>query len=455
MIAAMRAIIGRVSLVTAFLLGCTVGAVGQQDANPSSQASRPVPGFRVRILGPDKQPLAGAVVDVAEVTPWVDVCSPVRPDYFTSSGSPDRVRAMGMTTDERGEVPLSTIRYFARVRARYRDLAVEDWFSAPPPGMVIRLQLRPVVLVLVVDEAGKPQANVPVLVANFIGHGFGDRHCAITGEDGVARVAPPDLPRPTNADLPRDWRAGLALPLAQPVELPVGADSSREPIKLVLPSTGTLTVKVTHPDGSPYKGLARVRLKRRMESSERDYEDTGDHGVVGAEVGTTSGEAVFPRVGLNQEFFIRVGFGDESLRLVAAIVRGPTQKGEHAVGQIASAGPALRLTGRLSPRRDWTLQDVYARLLTRPPPTAIEYRRDHDPFIARGCADPKGRFTLRFEIDPKTVSTDTVRLWGSLIDMSDEHGATDTRPSPTKGIDVKLPASIRSGLWDLGEISFP
>jgi hypothetical protein len=224
--------------------------------------------------------------------------------------------------------------------------------EGPPEDRVVRLALAPSheLTIEVVDEAGRPLAGVPVSL-RFSDENFSfDFLRALTGADGVARMkhalAFLEASGP-GADMP--CSAAIVTPQREPVQQRLDLEHPpADPVRLVMPASGTVEVEVVRSDGAAAEEGQLVFLSRPQHTAEDDddFFIPGLPGFDSVAARVAGGRAVFGFVGLGLDLQATTVYGDapESSRVRA---RGPERAGETALLRLVESLDYPVLAGRL------------------------------------------------------------------------------------------------------------
>ena len=240
----------------------------------------------------------------------------------------------------------------------------------------------------------------------------------------------------------------FAIPLEAPVEEPLQAGVERtEPIKLVLPPTSPVTVKLVAPDGTPFLGAATVELAAANDSATV----TGGRRFRELSAGTKEGTVTFPWVGA-------------APRLIATVrphdAEPPDERGRRR------RGPRARRREDRHDRLRRARDDHQGRLVgaAKTPLGGARFEAWLPEPPANGCVpgdaqdrpwlrttEPDGRFTLRFNLDPATLTVKDL-----LFDVEVRRpGAVDRYVNTRRSFSVPLPPAVRTGPVDLGDVVLP
>ena len=188
------------------------------------------------------------------------------------------------------------------------DSGSED---AAPAAVSDPLKVR----ILVVDAAGVPQRGVPVATVNPV---LVATRRGVTGPDGIAEVGVPFRNAvETDESTEPQVHAVLAIPVDPPVFRTFDPRAVPDaPIKLVLPPTEAVRVRLLKPDGTPFDAPATVTLE--------PADETGV--LIGFGTGTmrarpVAGSVLFERVDPSQDLTVEVEPGDLALRTVTGNIQ--------------------------------------------------------------------------------------------------------------------------------------
>ncbi len=224
----------------------------------------------------------------------------------------------------------------------------ERWFGtleervATSAGMVIECTEISAVAARVTDQAGVPQAGIPVQL-RFIHEGRDDGAIAVrTDERGFALIQPLDM-LTKNAPAGATFALALGGVLAEPVRQEFdAAHPPAQPLDLVLPPHGALEVRVFGLDGGPWLEPAFVQALPPGLPPERRGGEVAQ-GLAGP---VRAGVATLLPVGLGQPLRVRALRGDGSA-LGEALCSGPERDGATVTVEIREQAGASFLVGRL------------------------------------------------------------------------------------------------------------
>jgi len=196
----------------------------------------------------------------------------------------------------------------------------------------------------VVDENGVPQAGVPVALQ----HGAGDERefawRASTSADGEARCS--IYRHAAERASSGRFSACLALPLAAVVahELERGAPPA-EPVRLVLPPTGSLRVRLVEENGEPSTESGTLELNVRYGDRAGGASDVRRFDLHTYAYDYENGEVVIPFLGLGLELELR-DLSPGQRNGPVERVSGPRRAGEEAKAELKRNPHARKLRGR-------------------------------------------------------------------------------------------------------------
>lgn len=378
----------------------------------------------VVVLAPKDKHAAGAVVELTPTGP-----------FGNTRGHP----VGGLVADDRGVVRIPAFKGFAEVRGTLGNYCGRAMLGT---GDLLgyRLRLAPGIAVLVVDAAGAPQSDVPVsvLVPTAFPPTF-DR--AMTGADGLARLAVPDAEARGTGE--KKASVALAMPLDEPVEAPFDPELLPEsPVRLVLPQTGTVVVRLVTPDRQPFLEPAVVELQ----GPERGEVRIDGEGRNLVRVAANAGVATFRFVGLGPPLEIAASPANPALRRVEGKLDGPRAPGETAL-TLECGGWATTVSGRLvkSDGKAMARTNLEVKIPIVAGPSTTE---PYSPAVD-AMTGPDGKFVARFDVDPATVPPGEAQLGVKLEQPRVANGIyVDRRQAVT----AALPDSIRTGNADLGDV---
>lgn len=292
-------------------------------------------GRALRIVeGRGALPVAGARVWYADQTLWES------DRLWTDAGPGERERLVKqrgtlLTADASGVAYLPRtegwLQVYASAEGLWNHRQIEPCATEPLELELIRDRT---LLVEVIDEDGRPRPGVSVT----LGPGWN----VLSGDGGLARFEHVDA-RQRFSPEGRQRLVGFGFPhvggTAVPIEL---EDLPAEPVRLVLPPTGGLLVRLVDQHGAPYVGRCHVQVRA-----------LGGDGVPGGpfavcSVSGSASERPFTHVALDCRFAI------SAFPSCAPAVRfehsGPGEPGEtvEVVARVEPADRTARVSGRLS-----------------------------------------------------------------------------------------------------------
>ena len=244
--------------------------------------------------------------------------------------------------DQTGEVLVPRAQGMALIGRKdglWGMLGVEASASEP---VLLPLAPDPALRILVVDGAGAPVGGVPVAMRlRQNERSYFDALLGVTDATGLAVL--PHVANLLGTVIDQEALAAIGGALAEPVEAPVDPERLEEPIRLTLPASGGVEVRLVRPDGAPVRAthLLAAGWCRRTEpeaSWDRRYARTSKHHLLEIEDGRAR---LFP-VGLDLELEVQLLTAQGSV-VAEATVAGPSRAGElvEAVLEVEAA-PALR-----------------------------------------------------------------------------------------------------------------
>ena len=391
----------------------------------------------------DEKPAPGVACEWAPID-----CRQARKEEYldvAEAFAVDAARAVTrVRSDERGLVRIEGVPECAMIRGTLDDLAGEvviDRRATDRPVLRLVRALR----AIVVDGSGLPQPDVPVSVQQVFGWGARDLRQARTGADGIVCFAPDVVTRREESDA---FQVAIALPLPAPVVAIIpGSSPPPLPLRLVLPPTGRLEVRLVGRDGKPWNGRATVFVApTRDDSTEMDPDPEPRSQASRA---SAEGGAASFAVGLRMKLEVHARPADRALRVAHAFVDGPRAAGERVETRLTCGDLALLLSGRLVGRDG---KPVAGMTLVGRLPESGDAAARISPYrgrrSARAEADQTGRFSFHFDVDPASIAplqvTISVMRWVAM-------DATSSRVV-RKDVDVALPETARAGSAELGEV---
>ena len=410
---------------------------------PSPMAADPAP----------RAPLTDAAPDVAEPSPppltpatgwttklllrrpgaWAPVAdADVEVEIFDArAGDPTRSRAR---TDERGMIDLAAPRRPAAVRVRAASGEAEWTPADARAAAAAEVIVAPAVSVVVVDAVGRPVAGVSVRL-EWRSHGRSPQDVSrgeTRGVDGVALLAAPDLHATTRGQLrypPGEAFAVLALPFARAVGTSVDLARLGTPVRIVMPDTGPVRVRVLDPRQEPFGGGASVTLE--MESAPVSNAERAEWVS-----GQTEGGAVrFPWIGTGLRMRATARPHDPALLGSSTVFEGPARAGDEVVVSLTAGAPRPVLEGTLVDEGGKPLARAHVSVQVAPDPDGAAAGT---PFDASGSTDDAGVFRVLCPSDLLRTTPCVVRVHGARFSSGEE----TLRAGPVR----------RGAVFDLGRV---
>lgn len=245
----------------------------------AEEDGRPVPGAEVAWLCDD--------ADISWLLATTSEASPISTeDVAFDSGHK-------LTADAQGMVSIPRLPWRILVAARHGDFRGSATFTPwqPSPAQLPLAGGRQVTI-QVVDPGGRPQAGIPVVLLAGEGAYSEVLWQGVTqgpGGQAVARFRPDSI-----FQGPRDFAAAFQFPITGGPPVPVDLEQPSS-VRLTLPPTGRIVVRILDVDGGLFRRRAHVRLEQ---AGEDDLPIWEGHGRSHVETDTQDGMAVFPQVGL-------------------------------------------------------------------------------------------------------------------------------------------------------------
>lgn len=237
-------------------------------------------------------------------------------EFVERNGQALRTDAAGML-----HVPRTTSGALVARVPRHRGTI--DWIGVPQEPVKLALIPLPDLVVQVVDEDGRFVPGVPIAVC--MNRPELPWNIVVRSTDNIDGSAPfMNLDRLLrNPDASPGYAVGFAFPLRLRQLVPFRlAALPEEPIRLVIPPTGSVTVTLANERGEPFQTGAQVSLGRTT---------VGDGGRETFRSETAAriiqGRASFPFVGVGTRLTIRVD-GVAEMRPLEVLRDGPTRQGE-------------------------------------------------------------------------------------------------------------------------------
>lgn len=254
------------------------------------------------------------------------------------------------TSDAEGRAVIDASVFPGRVLARKGTSSGTVWADANTARPIVIEMRADLGLVLrVVDGEGKPVAGVPVGLRDSPLEWYGCLWRGTTDERGLARVS---RLQETERDFGRAFACiDTLLPSAQDVVVDLAAPSP-EPVELVLPACGSLSVRIRDARGT----LVVPQSMRLALASDFDRDEGSiAWGVAVFDPETlVDGVAVYPFVELGLEIVIEVMVSGRSPEVIA---KGPQRLGERVELVLDIGDPLVVLAGRLVDERGEAIAD--------------------------------------------------------------------------------------------------
>jgi hypothetical protein len=421
----------------------TEGAPGEGVLRPTPLSDPDEAAAVVVTVLADEKPAAGVACEWAPID-----CRQARKEESldaVQAFAPDAARAVTrVRSDERGWVRIEGAPECTMIRGALDDLAgelvIDRRVTARPVLRLVRA-LR----AIVVDGSGAPQPDVPVSVQQVFDWGARDLRQARTGPDGIASFPADLVARREEADV---YQVAIGVPLPAPVVAAIpGPSPPPLLLRLVMPPTGRIEVRLVGKDGAPWSGRATVFVApTRDDSTEMDPDP--EPRMQASRASAEGGSAVFA-VGLRMKLEVHARPADRALRVAHAFVDGPRAAGDKVEARLACGDLALVVSGRLVGRDGKVVggHTLVARL-----PESGEAAARISPHrgrrSARAEADAGGHFSFHFDVDPASISplqmTLSVMRWVAM-------DATSSRVV-RKDVEVALPETARAGSADVGDV---
>ncbi len=243
------------------------GTVDPARREAATRGSEPRPGhLRVRVVrAEDDVPLPGAEVwfrDADEMHGLHDGLR-VQLDHDGDPFAQLQHRGLHVRADERGEVDVPQQWLGTPVAGRHGDRAGFATLAGAEPegGHRLRLAVQAALRVVVVQPDGTPAPGAPV-AAFVVPEGGPEQRKVLGPTDGEGQLVvwdPAGLRRGTVAT--GNWSLGLASVGLQSLRVPFDpAAIPDEPLRLLLPPTGTVRLVVQDGEGRPFAGQFQVGL---------------------------------------------------------------------------------------------------------------------------------------------------------------------------------------------------
>ncbi|MCE9593762.1 MAG: hypothetical protein K8S98_06180 [Planctomycetes bacterium] len=308
--------------------------------------------------------------------------------------------------------------------------------SDPPPTIEITLHREREIAVVVVDGAGQPLGNVPVaLRASYWGNA-NDRVRARTGAaDGIAHLR--HVESIFDQGSAQEWTVGLAVALVKPISAPIEPQKlPTEPVRLVMPQTGSCEVRLLDETGELSKDPFDVTLAASLPSTGDERERRRGNEREGATCyDVRDGVAVFPFVELGAEVFAsarREGHWTSH----TARGMGPKRAGEKAEVTLRLGTDVTTLVARL-------VDSAGAPIARRQVEVGLRVtgRREYRQMLGNPRTDENGSFRLDTNTRGNTQAGNTM-----VVKLESPRSGDLAQGSRD------LPSPLPKGTYDLGDI---
>lgn len=462
----------REALFFAVCITVPLGAVPQDERQP---AAKPAALIELRVVdGVTGKPVEGAAVRRIDADPSKPPGSEVLPDEYDLAGLEQafRVRPVIATTDAEGRARLERPASFAQITVEQGGrFGTENLWSAMNDSAEVKLFADPAVKVEVRDAAGRPVEGVSVaLLCQEWGYWREVVH-AFTGVDGGATL--PHAGHAVHSTLAwsKDdvrWSLTIATCLATVVAHEWEGAPPAEPVKLVLPPTGSVDVLLEEADGTPVRAELQVALVAKENPWPRTENQRGPSDVLrgalrpwmgpagGPGVMTSTaldGRACFEHVGLGVELVAGV-IRNASSGVVTAAGRSSEKAGERSTLRFVLGGDAPSFSARVLDSAGQPLRgaEFLLSLFVRPPDAGWGFvNRAHDDVLG---PTNLSRFSdlpvVRSDFDGRVrVDFESERALGGKPVLLIERGVG----TPEHSVKVlEVAESWKPGAHDLGDV---
>ena len=399
-------------------------------------------GLPVRIVTLEgEQPVAGAEVFAAALGEDL----PEAPEELGALDAWIEEHGHALRSDEQGLVAVPRGERKTLVVARSGELwgrATLPTGGAPPPPEdgqpephLLTLAPDATLTALVVDPAGAPVSGVPLELKRVMNSWKRDVAQETTGADGRATFAHVQAHR-TGGEEPERWELQVAALLEQPLVRPVDPTAvPAEPVRFVLPATGSVRVRVRDAFGAPWLRDAQVVLSIIRPGERREISPFSSNKREQRSRNTDTGEVRFERVGLGLELAASV------TRLAGQIKNsaygpGPQVPGQEAALELAFGTDHPVVQVRLFDADGLLAEGQSIRVRTEAQAMSLGSRHDQWP-----VTDAEGR--VRFDVNAGFAEGDT-RIATLKRGPRDE---------PTDSARLDLSRKLAAGLHDLGDLT--
>ncbi len=313
----------------------------------------------------------------------------------------------------------------------------EWWGMRTFPAVIDELELLELerdfgVTVQVVDPTGQPRAGVPVVIG-LVARNRLQRVGALVrsvGAEGIAHF--PHVQHISSFQTAASAFVGLGFPCADPPEHILDRGSlTAEPIRLVMPETGSVLLRLEDPAGEPLRDGRSVWLEQDPGdgASGRTLARSTTHLRYQAAVEEDeSGTLLYEHVGVGLD--LRAFSAVRGFEPVVARGPGPGRPGERVELTLRYGEVLPTFTGQIVDAAGTPLADRVLRLLVRSPGFALGTAT----FSTRGKSDERGAFRLVLDRGPVLDDSAFVELQvlnGANVELS---GSTGFRGEVTEGV---------------------
>jgi len=316
------------------------------------------------------------------------------------------------------------------------------WFSAPGEGEApptLELERDRTIRVLVVDGApgvGAPVEGVTVELRRRSDSGWENQiTTARTGADGLARFAHVQTHRASRRE-DATWTVRLAVVANEAI----GADLDRdalptEPIRLVLPSSGSVAVRVLDERGEPWLADANVRMSAIPPGESREVSPFAGGNRPTFRQAVEDGVAVFPWVAVGSELAIGASRQRGDVE-ASAYAPGPVAAGERVEVPVAFGAQHPVLIARVLGLRGAPLIDTEL---------TVEIERDSMLMRTTSRQFPRSDVDGRIRIDLHPGFSEDSERTARVLRGGREH--------PDAVASVDLARDFPNGVTDIGDVA--
>ncbi|MBI5434184.1 MAG: carboxypeptidase regulatory-like domain-containing protein [Planctomycetes bacterium] len=303
------------------------------------------------------------------------------------------------------------------------------------PEIEVQLERDREIAVLVVDGAGQPVGDVPVaLRSSYWGNGQ-DRLRARTSSDGVARLRHVDSVLGQGGA--QEWMVALAIAAVKPIGATIDlATLPSEPIRLVLPATGSCEVRLLDERGELAAESFDVTLDAQLPGADEKQRRRADRGAATL-IDVHDGVAFFPFVELGAEL-VAAARRPGNWALQQERGRGPTRAGEKVELELRLGRDVVTFVGR-------SLDLAGTPLAARQLELRIRVSGDNSWVQSLGSVqtDAEGRFRLDTQVQGEPTQSLT------LVAES-----RDPKSGAASRVSLPLTSPVPKGVLELGDLVF-